>query len=105
MHGTMAQGRDAAAARVEAWNAEVVDNIPPERLLKLRVEDGWEPLCTFLGVEVPKKPFPNVNDKDTFNRNLDLQKREGWALFITGVSAIVALSVTTGRRLRARWSI
>ena len=25
------------------------------------VKEGWEPLCKFLGVEVPSKPFPHKN--------------------------------------------
>ena len=25
------------------------------------IKDGWEPLCKFLGVEVPDKPFPHEN--------------------------------------------
>lgn len=30
-------------------------------LLVRSVEDGWEPLCRFLGKEVPSVPFPNGN--------------------------------------------
>jgi hypothetical protein len=41
---------------------EVRAAIPPQRLLVFDVRDGWEPLCTFLGVAVPKTPFPRVND-------------------------------------------
>jgi len=26
-----------------------------------RSADGWEPLCTFLGVPVPDEPYPRVN--------------------------------------------
>lgn len=25
------------------------------------MEDGWEPLCRFLGKEVPDEPFPHAN--------------------------------------------
>jgi hypothetical protein len=35
--------------------------VSPERLLEWSVEDGWEPLCKFLGKEIPDQPFPNVN--------------------------------------------
>ncbi|CAJ2507193.1 Uu.00g083790.m01.CDS01 [Anthostomella pinea] len=38
-------------------NAEVLDFTP---------EQGWEPLCKFLGKEVPAEPFPRVNEKKTF---------------------------------------
>lgn len=35
--------------------------VPPERFLEWGVEDGWEPLCWFLGREVPITSFPNGN--------------------------------------------
>ncbi|ROV89109.1 hypothetical protein VMCG_09865 [Cytospora schulzeri] len=35
--------------------------VPKERLLEWTVEDGWEPLCEFLGKPVPEEPFPHVN--------------------------------------------
>ncbi|KAH8894305.1 hypothetical protein GQ53DRAFT_859071 [Thozetella sp. PMI_491] len=35
--------------------------VPKERLLEWKVEDGWEPLCEFLGKPVPDEPFPHVN--------------------------------------------
>lgn len=35
--------------------------VPRERLLEWTVEDGWEPLCEFLGKPVPNEPFPHVN--------------------------------------------
>ncbi|KAI5918176.1 hypothetical protein F4810DRAFT_602087 [Camillea tinctor] len=36
-------------------------SVPPERLLEWTVEDGWEPLCKFLGKEIPDEPFPHEN--------------------------------------------
>ncbi len=35
---------------------------PPERLLVFNVAEGWEPLCEFLQVPVPDRPFPHLND-------------------------------------------
>lgn len=26
--------------------------------------EGWEPLCDFLGVPVPAEPFPRINSRD-----------------------------------------
>lgn len=37
--------------------------VPPERMLEYRLGDGWEPLCAFLGKEVPGVPFPRLNDR------------------------------------------
>jgi hypothetical protein len=30
-------------------------------LVQWRTGDGWEPICTALGVDVPAHPFPHVN--------------------------------------------
>lgn len=35
--------------------------VPRERLLEWSVEDGWAPLCNFLGKPVPDEPFPHAN--------------------------------------------
>ncbi len=41
---------------------EVQTRVPADRLLVFDVRQGWEPLCGFLGVEVPEnQPFPRVN--------------------------------------------
>jgi hypothetical protein len=45
-------------------NQQVIEALPPERLLVFSPKQGWEPLCTFLGVPVPKGPFPRVNSRD-----------------------------------------
>lgn len=45
-------------------NEEVIASLPPERLLVFHPKDGWEPLCSFLGVDVPDCPFPRVNSRD-----------------------------------------
>ena len=35
--------------------------VPKERLLEWYAEDGWEPLCKFLGKPVPDVEFPHAN--------------------------------------------
>ncbi|MGH8506368.1 MAG: sulfotransferase family protein [Stenotrophobium sp.] len=42
--------------------------IPPERLLIFTVDQGWGPLCRFIGVPVPVSPFPNVNSRAEFQK-------------------------------------
>ncbi len=46
----------------ENHNRRVQEEIPAERLLTFRVQDGWEPLCEFLGCEVPDEDFPHLNE-------------------------------------------
>jgi hypothetical protein len=48
----------------------VIDGVPKDRLLIMTLEDGWEPLCKFLGdLPVPDEPFPRVNDSVTFDKH------------------------------------
>lgn len=35
---------------------------PRDRLLEFRLNDGWGPLCEFLGKEKPGEPFPRLNE-------------------------------------------
>ncbi|MER5648726.1 sulfotransferase family protein [Streptosporangium sp. NPDC002524] len=61
-----------SASLLRAFQAhidDVVAAIPPGRLLRFEVGQGWEPLCGFLGVAVPEGPFPRVNDSADFDRN------------------------------------
>jgi Sulfotransferase domain len=54
----------------QKWEASVIAECPPERLLVHRAGDGWEPLCAFLGVPVPAEPYPRVNtSEDMMNRH------------------------------------
>ena len=54
-------------------NQEVVDTLPAERLLVFHPKQGWEPLCAFLGAEVPDAPFPRVNSRDELGAVSDEQ--------------------------------
>jgi hypothetical protein len=60
------ENRDKAIAAFVRHNADVRAEIAPERLLVYRVTEGWEPLCAFLGVDVPDEPFPRLNDRESF---------------------------------------
>ncbi|KAJ3533959.1 hypothetical protein NM208_g7754 [Fusarium decemcellulare] len=35
-------------------------------ILEFKAEDGWEPLCQYLGRDVPDTPFPRLNEKKVF---------------------------------------
>jgi hypothetical protein len=50
-------------AAYERHNAEVRRLAPPERLLEWRATDGWQPICDALGLSVPDRPFPWVNQR------------------------------------------
>ncbi|KAM3067988.1 hypothetical protein ACMFMG_011038 [Clarireedia jacksonii] len=53
-----------AKERYEGYYREIREIVPEERKLEYKMGDGWEPLCKFLGVDVPVGiPFPRENDK------------------------------------------
>jgi hypothetical protein len=54
---------------------EVRSLVPPDRLLEFRIDEGWEPLCNFLGEEVPDTPFPNGNDMKSFSERCRRRNR------------------------------
>jgi hypothetical protein len=56
--------RRVARERYRKHYAEVRGAVDGERLLEFRLEDGWGPLCKFLGKEVPDKPFPAKNKRE-----------------------------------------
>jgi hypothetical protein len=45
---------------------EVKATVPSRRLLVWAADDGWGPLCDFLGLPVPGGAFPHVNDSAMF---------------------------------------
>ncbi|RSM90759.1 sulfotransferase family protein [Kibdelosporangium aridum] len=51
-------------------NADVRAGVEESRLLVYEVTEGWEPLCAFLGVDVPDTEFPHSNDSASFRDNV-----------------------------------
>ncbi|PKP85087.1 MAG: hypothetical protein CVT80_04505 [Alphaproteobacteria bacterium HGW-Alphaproteobacteria-2] len=51
-------------------NEAVRATVPADKLLVFTPSHGWEPLCSFLEVPAPARPFPRSNARDEF-----------WALF------------------------
>src|SRR5215212_1768323 len=64
------EDKELAIEVFEGWNEEAKKRVPAERLLVYEVKEGWGPLCEFLGVEVPDKPFPHLNDAEVFRRRI-----------------------------------
>jgi hypothetical protein len=68
--------KEHVLAVYRAHNAAVKATIPPERLLVFDGADGWEPLCTFLGVPVPDEPYPNTNSTAEFQARFQERQRQ-----------------------------
>jgi hypothetical protein len=78
-------------------NEEVKRRVPAEKLLVFEVKEGWGPLCEFLGVEAPDKPFPRLNDAAQMRRRI----RAVQALSLA-VPAVLALLATVALALLGR---
>ncbi|GAP85292.2 putative efflux pump antibiotic resistance protein [Rosellinia necatrix] len=92
-----ARAMDAARARAayDDYFRAVRALVPADRRLEYRVGDGWEPLCDFLGVDVPHGvPFPRGNDGAALDKVANSRYREYFVL-----AAKVAGGTVVGRVL------
>jgi predicted fused transcriptional regulator/phosphomethylpyrimidine kinase len=85
LHGRF-ENREYAIETFERHNEEVKQCVPAENLLVYEVSEGWEPLCEFLGVEVPDGPFPHLNDSEVFKGRIRRIRRLTVAMAVFGVS-------------------
>jgi hypothetical protein len=60
--------------------AEVKASVPATRLLVYSVDQGWRPLCTFLGVPEPSGEFPHANDRAAFKQTVRKVTRGVYAI-------------------------
>ena len=54
-----------------AWIEHVKENVPEERLLIFKPNDGWLPLCKLLDLPIPKVSYPSANDRKAFMEDKD----------------------------------
>ncbi|KAK3748397.1 hypothetical protein QZH41_000171 [Actinostola sp. cb2023] len=76
-------------------NSRVKALVPRDKLLVYNIKQGWEPLCTFLGVQVPDKPFPRLNVKSSSIPDETNQSISGRRMFN---ELVFVLAVITGSR-------
>lgn len=82
-------------------NANVRSRTPKDKLLEFKLEDGWEPLCAFLGKPVPDCPFPHLNETELLNEKVGLALKLG---FVRGVKRIAVWSVPVAGAVLAWWA-
>lgn len=87
-----------AIEKFKKHNETVKQTIPPEKLLVFQVKDGWEPLCTFLEVPVPDVPFPNINDKKSMQRRVQVMKGLALLLPLLGIGLAFLIGYLLLRR-------
>lgn len=72
------QWRENARQVYRAHNETIKRVAPQGRLLLFDFEEGWEPLCKFLGKEIPDVPFPRVNETEAVQEKVNLYIAEGY---------------------------
>ncbi|KAI4265399.1 MAG: hypothetical protein L6R35_007120 [Caloplaca aegaea] len=73
--------------------------VPEEQRLEFALKQGWEPLCEFLGVDVPKTPFPHRNDSSTFDAGIKVMVKRMWVR----AAKLNAPYVVAGLGVAAAW--
>ncbi|MER5470015.1 sulfotransferase family protein [Streptomyces sp. NPDC002935] len=62
--------KDHAIEVYHRHNEDVVRALGKDNVLVYEVKQGWEPLCAFLGTEVPPEEFPRANDAASMRRRI-----------------------------------
>lgn len=76
--------------RYHNHNNRIKRLVPDDNLLEFNVKQGWDPLCKFLGHEVPDTPFPHVNDLQAYLDGYEELKKQ------TGIDALRNMAWTFG---------
>lgn len=88
--GTMTD-RDKAIAHYNQHIADVKAAVPPDQLLVFSADQGWGPLCDFLGVPVPESEFPNVNDRKEIKKTVREITRGAYVILGAGLAVLAGL--------------
>lgn len=83
--------RAKALAHYNRHIEDVKATVPPDRLLIFSVDQGWKPLCDFLGVSIPESAFPNVNDRKEIKKTLRKMTRGAYVILGAATAALAAL--------------
>jgi hypothetical protein len=62
--------KDHAIDVYHRHNEDVVRTLGADNVLVYDVQQGWEPLCDLLGVEVPREAFPRTNDTASMRQRI-----------------------------------
>ncbi len=89
-HRKTMENQEAAIARYHQHIEEVKNTVPAEQLLIYSVDQGWEPLCNFLGVKTPDKEFPNVNDRKEVKKAIAGFTKGAYVIVAVGAALLAA---------------
>ena len=89
-----------------AMYEEARQMVPKDRLLEFQLQQGWGPLCEFLGKEVPDTPFPHINESAEFEERARLITKHvlmrGAKRCLSILGSLVAVAVAVGYLIKVR---
>lgn len=88
---TLEKARENARDMYRAHYAEVRRSTPKDRLLEYELGSGWEPLCKFLGKEVPDVPFPRINEAAALKEKMEVLGRKCMGRAIRNVAGVLLI--------------
>jgi hypothetical protein len=91
-HKSTMKDRDKAIAHYKQHIEDVKAAVPPDRLLVFSADQGWGPLCEFLGVPAPDSKFPNVNDRSEIKKTIGEITRGAYVILGVGMAALSGLA-------------
>ena len=89
------EGEERAINFYSNWIEDVRKTVPGDQLLEFNAEEGWGPLCTFLGLPQPNHEYPRVNDRASFISHLITKEKfraRRIQLLILVIGAVLLLS-------------
>lgn len=90
-HRGIMEHREQAIAHYHRHIEDVKASVPPEKLLVFSVDQGWQPLCDFLGMPMPDTPFPNVNDRAAIKQTLRQMSRGAYVILAAAAAGCAGL--------------
>jgi hypothetical protein len=86
--------RQKAIAHYQQHIETIKAEVPADKLLIFTADQGWNPLCEFIGAQVPANPFPNINSRAQFQKIK--QEMSKGAYVILAVGAVVLGAIAYG---------
>ena len=92
----MAKAKSNALVAYRKHYADIRATVPKERMLEYQLGSGWEPLCKFLGKEVPSVPFPHRNEAATLENAFSAVIAKAFKNSLFNIAAVVGVGTAIG---------
>ncbi|MCJ1321788.1 hypothetical protein MMC15_007133 [Xylographa vitiligo] len=106
MYGNDLKDAEYVKKRYLEFHEEVRQLVPEHKRLEYHLGDGWEPLCKFLGKDVPKTEFPFINESREYGERVKLIEKHAVRrvmLNVAPIAGVIALASTYYFGLLSRW--